>query len=79
MLRNIWDWNEMFSKKDISLFYNPLYNYPENFKPAAPLEVQPSISDLQLWSQCYFRFLPLLEIIGGGKPRVSLTFDFISK
>lgn len=64
----------MFADKDISLFYNPLYDYPDGFKSTNPLDVQINVSDLHLWSQCYFRFLPLLEIIDGGKPRVSLYF-----
>ena len=67
--RNIWDWSEMFSDRDINLFYNPLYD-KECSDRLAPLNVQPYISDLQLWSQCYFRFIPLLEIREGGKPKV---------
>lgn len=71
VLRNIWDWGEMFPDKDISLFYNPLYIKAFPLTPSEPLCIQPCISDLQLWSQCYFRFLPLLEITDGGKPQVS--------
>lgn len=73
ILRNIWDWKVMFADKDISLFYNPLYDYPDGFKSTNPLDVQINVSDLHLWSQCYFRFLPLLEIIDGGKPRIDLA------
>ncbi len=64
----------MFPDKDIELFFNPLYVRPETFKLSFPLEVLPNISDLQLWAQCYFRFLPILEIVGGGKPVVSIFF-----
>lgn len=73
VLRNIWDWGEMFPDKDISLFYNPLYVEPPSLTPSEPLCIQPYVSDLQLWSQCYFRFLPLLEITEGGKPQIDLT------
>ncbi|XKL69261.1 hypothetical protein PGB90_007030 [Kerria lacca] len=73
ILRSIWDWGEMFPDKDIDLFYNPLYVSSENCEYFIPLNVQPNISDLQLWSQCYFRFLPPLEIIGGGKPLLDLA------
>lgn len=62
----------MYPDKDIELFYNPFYNRPENFELSAPLDVQPNVSDMQLWSQCYFRFVPLLELIGGGKPMVKI-------
>ncbi|KAK7574342.1 hypothetical protein V9T40_011533 [Parthenolecanium corni] len=73
ILRNVWDWGEMYPDKDIELFYNPFYNRPENFELSAPLDVQPNVSDMQLWSQCYFRFVPLLELIGGGKPMIDLA------
>lgn len=69
----------MFPDKDIDLFYNPLYVSSENCEYFIPLNVQPNISDLQLWSQCYFRFLPPLEIIGGGKPLVRIKFHLFEK
>lgn len=64
----------MFPDKDISLFYNPFYVKPDRLTPTTPLDIQPHISDLQIWSQCYFRFLPMLEIIEGGKPQVRFFF-----
>uniref|UniRef100_A0A1B6ECB3 Myotubularin phosphatase domain-containing protein n=1 Tax=Clastoptera arizonana TaxID=38151 RepID=A0A1B6ECB3_9HEMI len=73
-LRSVWDWGEQFSDRDISLFVNPLYapSPPLRF-PALypPLQVETSVSALQIWSQCYFRFIPILEVVGGGKPQVS--------
>lgn len=62
----------MFPDKDMELFLNPFYIRPESFELSTPLGVQPNVSDLELWSQCYFRFLPLLELLGGGKPMVPI-------
>lgn len=36
------------------------------------LEPQTTIRDLELWTQCYFRWQPLLEIKNGGYPQVEL-------
>lgn len=77
-LRSVWDWGEQFPDRDIILFYNPLYqvppsnssHYPEHH---TPLNAASGIPVLQLWSQCYFRFIPMIEIIGGGKPQIDLT------
>ncbi|KAG8265529.1 Belongs to the protein-tyrosine phosphatase [Homalodisca vitripennis] len=72
-MRSAWDWGEQFSDRDVSLFYNPLYcppatsTTPQLLPP--PLPVETGISALQVWSQCYFRFIPSMEIIGGGKPQ----------
>jgi hypothetical protein len=64
----------MFADKDISLFYNPIYEQ-ECPDTLLALDVQPHVSDLQLWSQCYFRFVPLLEIVDGGKPKVNYFYN----
>lgn len=31
-----------------------------------------SVRDLEIWSQCYFRWIPMLEIKNGGFPQVDL-------
>lgn len=36
------------------------------------LDPQTAIRDLELWTQCYFRWQPLLEIKNGGYPQVEL-------
>lgn len=36
------------------------------------LEPQTTIRDLELWTQCYFRWQPLLEIKNGGYPQIEL-------
>lgn len=77
-LRSIWDWGEQFSDRDVSLFLNPLYAAPP---PTAlryptshhPLILETGVSALELWSQCYFRFIPIMELIGGGNPQIDLT------
>lgn len=52
-------------------------NMPENYEKSSiwpvlnSLPVQCSIGSLELWKQCYFRWLPVLEVIGGGQPQVN--------
>ncbi|XP_015112099.1 myotubularin-related protein 10-B [Diachasma alloeum] len=70
VLRSVWDWREQFTDQDILLFYNPLYNSKEPEK--TPLKPQYNISCLELWTQCYFRWIPPLEIHNGGKNHVEL-------
>ncbi|XP_075226762.1 myotubularin-related protein 10-A isoform X2 [Lycorma delicatula] len=77
-LRSVWDWGEQFPDRDIVLFYNPLYQMPPTTSSHfpehhSPLAAASGISVLQFWSQCYFRFIPIIEIIGGGKPQIDLT------
>uniref|UniRef100_A0A1B6FET7 Myotubularin phosphatase domain-containing protein n=1 Tax=Cuerna arida TaxID=1464854 RepID=A0A1B6FET7_9HEMI len=75
-MRSVWDWGEQFSDRDVSLFYNPLYCPPATSTTPQlppPLPVETGISALQVWSQCYFRFIPSMEIVGGGKPQVDLS------
>ncbi|GLV43995.1 uncharacterized protein CBL_12709 [Carabus blaptoides fortunei] len=68
ILRSTWDWGEQFPDKEKELFNNPLYD--EKYKKR--LEPQHKIAFQELWSQCYFRWIPLLEIPGGGKPQIDL-------
>lgn len=71
VLRSIWDWGEQFPEQDIALFTNPLY---EACSHSQPKELLPhgGLSSLSLWRQCYFRWLPLLEIPGGGLAQIDL-------
>lgn len=68
ILRSVWDWGEQFPDKEKELFVNPLFN--ENFNK--PLRPSCGVCNLELWSQCYFRWVPLLEIPAGGKPQIDL-------
>ncbi|XP_063991002.1 myotubularin-related protein 10-B [Diachasmimorpha longicaudata] len=70
VLRSVWDWREQFTDQDILLFYNPLFNSKEPEK--GPLKPHHNISCLELWTQCYFRWIPPLEIHNGGKNHVEL-------
>ncbi|CAH1987093.1 unnamed protein product [Acanthoscelides obtectus] len=72
-LRSVWDWREQFSERDISLFCNPLYD--DTF--LEPLKPNPGVSNLEIWSQCYFRWLPDLEIRNGGRPQVDLYCRYL--
>lgn len=69
----MWDWSEQFPDKDIALFCNPLYDdsYVERLKPNT------NTCALNLWAQCYFRWLPDIEIRNGGKPQIDLCCRFI--
>lgn len=73
ILRSVWDWREQFSEKDISFFCNPLYDdsFTGSLKPSTGL------SNLEIWTQCYFRWLPDLEIRNGGKPQIDLYCRFL--
>lgn len=82
-MRSAWDWREQFSDQDIQLFYNPLF-----IPTLAPLatcdEDVPQISKstvlnplftipyLEVWSQCYFRWIPHLLINNGGRSQVEM-------
>lgn len=72
-LRSVWDWSEQFSDKDIALFCNPLFD-DSNVQRLIP---NTSVSGLDVWAQCYFRWLPELEIRNGGKAQVDLCSRFI--
>lgn len=73
MLRSVWDWNEQFLDKDVALFCNPLYDDSriERLKPNT------NTCALDIWVQCYFRWLPDIEIRNGGKPQIDLCCRFI--
>lgn len=68
VLRSVWDWSEQFSDRDINFFFNPLYD--DGIKGS--LKPNTGISNLEVWGQCYFRWLPDLEIRNGGKPQIDL-------
>ncbi|XP_039291181.1 myotubularin-related protein 10-B [Nilaparvata lugens] len=72
-LRPVWDWGEQFLDRDVMLFSNPLYVHPPTSATPVPLPASSRLPVLQLWSQCYFRFIPLLEIVGGGNPQIDLS------
>lgn len=74
VLRSVWDWREQFNDQDILLFYNPLFishgiKKIENRTVIKPLY---AISSLELWTQCYFRWIPTLEIHNGGQTYIEL-------
>lgn len=73
MLRSIWDWEEQFLDHDLIHFHNPLYN--ASITKDELLTVSTKISCLSIWTQCYYRFLPTLEIANGGKPLVSDNYN----
>jgi myotubularin-related protein 10/11/12 len=73
ILRSVWDWSEQFGEKDIALFCNPLFD--DSFKRV--LRPATSVSHLDVWMQCYFRWLPDLEIRNGGRPQIDLCSRFI--
>ncbi|XP_066592594.1 myotubularin-related protein 12 [Prorops nasuta] len=73
VLRSVWDWREQFNDQDILLFYNPLFNSQRN-EAGDKLYMRAlySISCLELWTQCYFRWIPPLEIQNGGQNHIEL-------
>lgn len=73
ILRSVWDWREQFTEKDIGLFCNPLFDD----SICDQLTPKTGISALDVWLQCYFRWLPDLEIRNGGKPQVDLFSRYL--
>jgi myotubularin-related protein 10/11/12 len=71
VLRSVWDWGEQFPEEDIALFSNPLYEACSLSQPKQ-LRANGRLPSLSLWRQCYFRWLPFLEIPGGGQAQVDL-------
>ncbi|XP_017786863.1 PREDICTED: myotubularin-related protein 10-B-like, partial [Nicrophorus vespilloides] len=74
-LRSVWNWSEQFSESDITLFDNPLYerSNKERLIPST------GISCLDVWRQCYFRWIPDLEIRNGGRPQIDICNRFLSE
>ncbi|XP_012259111.1 myotubularin-related protein 10-B [Athalia rosae] len=72
VLRSVWDWREQFNDSDILLFYNPLYSALPAKSGKSNLEPVYNIPCLELWSQCYFRWIPPLEIRNGGRNHIEL-------
>jgi len=77
LLRSVWDWGEQFPEQDIALFINPLYEACSHARVKG-LSAQGGLSSLRVWRQCYFRWLPLLEIPGGGQAQVDLQHRQLS-
>ncbi|XP_076652050.1 myotubularin-related protein 10-B [Halictus rubicundus] len=73
VLRSVWDWREQFSEQDILLFYNPLYSSREtNVTEKSIIKPQYNVVSIELWVQCYFRWIPPLEIRNGGQNHIEL-------
>lgn len=73
VLRSVWDWREQFNEQDILLFDNPLYDpYDADSKEKRVIKPLYNILNLELWSQCYFRWIPTLEIHNGGQNHIEL-------
>lgn len=74
-LRSVWDWREQFNDQDILLFYNPLFiprNVDETENGTIIIKPLYTVSSLELWTQCYFRWIPTLEIRNGGQRHIEL-------
>lgn len=75
VLRSAWDWSEQFLDKDIAFFCNPLYDDSVIDR----LMPNTKIPYLDIWSQCYFRWLPDLEIRNGGRSHIDLCNRFVTR
>ncbi|XP_014669394.1 PREDICTED: myotubularin-related protein 10-like [Priapulus caudatus] len=76
----VWDWPRQFGREDLSLFRNPLYVARREMEvaaaaggtrqaaPAGGLDASASAASVRLWRQCYLRWVPLANIVGGGAP-----------
>lgn len=64
VLRSVWDWGEQLSDRDMLLFKNPLFKKEK--KEENKIKPWYEIWNLEVWTQCYFRWIPVLEIYNGG-------------
>lgn len=81
-LRTIWDWEEQFGAEDIALFHNSLYLLERSavaHLKASILPVSAGLSSLELWLQCYCRWVPMLELVGGGRPQVNFQVRLLTE
>lgn len=75
VLRSVWDWSEQFREiRDVALFNNPIFD-PMEFEVLFPSY---ALSDLSLWTQCYLRWIPVLEIRGGGHLQVDIYLRMLA-
>lgn len=77
LLRSVWDWREQFNDQDIQLFHNPLFNSTTTSTVNSSLRsvfLKPLFGTpwLELWSQCYFRWIPHLVINNGGRNQIEM-------
>ncbi|EAT38271.1 AAEL009815-PA [Aedes aegypti] len=50
----------------------PTETQQQNTASTAFLEPQCTVRDMEIWHQCYFRWIPFLEIKNGGYPQIDL-------
>lgn len=64
-----WDYTKQFDEHDYRLFCNPLYDdrFREDLNP------EWKVPFLDVWRQCYLRWLSGVEIINGGQPQIDLS------
>ncbi|XP_022672221.1 myotubularin-related protein 10-B-like [Varroa destructor] len=74
MYRRLFDWSDWLGPQDLELFRNPFYLLSNNFRiKENPLELDYTVKGLDLWSQCYFRWIPKSEVVNGD-PAMLFTF-----
>jgi len=83
----VWDWEEQYGAEDIALFRNPLYaietaDLPDLSSLSLKIGVLPvsfGLSSLEVWLQCYCRWVPMLELTGGGRPQVNFQVRILAE
>lgn len=70
--RRLFDWHDWLSPRDLELFKNPFYLL-KNKRQEQLLTVDYTIKCLDMWAQCYFRWIPKSEIVNGD-PAMTLMF-----
>ncbi|UYV61829.1 MTMR12 [Cordylochernes scorpioides] len=72
-----WDWDLQFTRHNQALFRNPLYILNQFLEPHSLtgvywddpeelFDLDPEVRSLELWTQCYLRWIPAAQVIGGG-------------
>ncbi|OQR75348.1 myotubularin-related protein 10-like [Tropilaelaps mercedesae] len=72
--RRLFDWADWLGPQDLELFRNPFYLLKDQRREQDKLvQLDYTIKGLDLWSQCYFRWIPKSEVVNGD-PAMLFTF-----
>lgn len=74
--RSAWEWSEQFPRqRDVNMFCNPLYH---DAATDHLIQFKAALQYMEIWTQCYFRWLPSLEIRLGGEAHADVAMRFIA-
>lgn len=75
--RSVWEWTEQFPRqRDVNMFCNALYDDSRVDHLVGTVRV--GVQHMEMWSQCYFRWLPGLEIRSGGCAHADVAMRYVA-